>query len=138
MGWEVHPDGLLAVLRRVHREYGPKKLFVTENGAAYAAAPDADGRVRDVERVRFLRRHFEAAHQALAEGVPLAGFYVWSLLDNFEWAHGHSQRFGIVWVDFATQERTVKDSARFLRAVIRHHGLVDDARAAEPAAEVLS
>jgi beta-glucosidase len=135
MGWEVHPHGLLAILRRVHADYGPRRLYVTENGAAYATGPDADGRVRDAARVRYLRRHFEAAHQAIAEGIPLKGFYVWSLLDNFEWAFGYAKRFGIVWVDYATQQRVAKDSAHFVKAVIRANALADQEPPARAAAE---
>jgi beta-glucosidase len=123
MGWEVYADGLYSILRRVHKEYGPRKLYVTENGAAYASAPDGEGRIRDLDRQRYLHTHFEAAHRAIAEGVPLAGFYVWSLLDNFEWAQGYEKRFGIVWVDYQTQKRIPKDSAHMCRRVIEKNGL---------------
>jgi beta-glucosidase len=123
MGWEVHAPGLLSILRRVHAEYAPPRLYVTENGAAYATAPDASGRIRDVERQRYLWTHFEAAHQAIEEGIPLAGFYVWSLLDNFEWAQGYTKRFGIVWVDYATQARIAKDSAHMVRRIVRANAL---------------
>ncbi len=118
MGWEVAPDGLLAILRRVHVEYAPARLYVTENGAAYGNAPDASGRVRDVPRQKYLWTHFDAAHAAIAEGVPLAGFYLWSLLDNFEWAEGYTKRFGLFWVDYATQARLAKDSAHMCRRII--------------------
>jgi beta-glucosidase len=130
MGWEVAPDGLLAILRRVHADYRPPRLFVTENGAAYATGPDDSGRVRDVERQRYLWSHLEAAHQAIAEGIPLAGYYLWSLLDNFEWAQGFSKRFGLFWVDYATQERVAKDSAHMCRRIIRDNGLAESARVA--------
>ena len=123
MGWEVAPGGLLAILRRVHREYAPPRIFVTENGAAYDTAPDATGRVRDVERQRYLWTHLEAAHAAISEGIPLAGYYLWSLLDNFEWAQGYSKRFGLFWVDYATQARIAKDSAHMCRRIIRDNGL---------------
>jgi beta-glucosidase len=123
MGWEVHPDGLFELLLRIHLAYGPIKMYVTENGASYATEPGPDGRVRDEARVRFLRDHFRAAHQALASGVSLAGYFVWSLLDNYEWDRGYRQRFGIVHVDYATQRRTPKDSALFYRTVIAENAV---------------
>ncbi len=120
--WEVFPDGLVDTLTRVHRDYKPQKLYVTENGAAYGTGPDENGRIADDRRIEFLRRHFLAAHRCIGAGVPLAGYFVWSLLDNFEWSHGYSQRFGLVWVDYETQERTFKDSARWYQQVIRDNG----------------
>jgi beta-glucosidase len=119
MGWEVYPQGLHDLLLYIHREWAPQKLYVTENGASYGDAPGADGRVRDERRVRFLREHFDAAARAIADGVPLDGFFVWSLLDNFEWDRGYTQRFGIVWVDYDSQQRIPKDSAAFYREFIR-------------------
>lgn len=127
MGWEVAPEGLLAILRRVHRDYAPPALYVTENGAAYATAPDATGRIRDIDRQRYLWSHFEAAHQAIAEGIPLRGFYLWSLYDNFEWAQGYTKRFGLFWVDYPTQRRMAKDSAHMCRRVIRDNALTEEA-----------
>ncbi len=118
MGWEVQPDGLHDLLVRIDREYRPGTIHVTENGAAYADGPDATGQVADVRRIEFLRSHLQAAQRALADGVPLAGYFAWSLLDNFEWAHGYSKRFGLYWVDFATQERTPKESAYWYRDVV--------------------
>jgi beta-glucosidase len=94
-----------------------------ENGAAYSDGPDADGRVRDARRVAFLREHLAAAHRAIDSGVPLAGYFVWSLMDNFEWSFGYGQRFGIVWVDYRTQRRIPKDSARWYRQVIAENGI---------------
>ena len=95
----------------MHRDYGPA-LLVTENGAAYDDAPTADGSVDDGDRVRYLDFHLAAAADAIDAGVPLTGYFVWSLLDNFEWAEGYSKRFGIVRVDYETQKRTVKASGR--------------------------
>jgi beta-glucosidase len=118
MGWEVHPEGLYQTLCRVHFEYGPARIYVTENGASWSDAPGPDGRVPDARRIQFLRDHFRAARRAIEAGVPLAGYFVWSLLDNFEWDRGYSQRFGIVWVDYETQRRIPKDSARWYRRVI--------------------
>ena len=118
MGWEVYPDGLFQILTRVHLTYGPPRIYVTENGASYSAGPDAGGRARDEARVHFLRDHFLAARRAIDAGVPLGGYFVWSLMDNFEWDRGYTQRFGIVWVDYQTQARVPKDSALWYRRVI--------------------
>ena len=123
MGWEVHADGLQEVLCRVHRDYAPRKIYVTENGAAYDTAPSADGKVHDVKRRAYLHGHIEASQRAVEKGVPLRGYFVWSLLDNYEWAHGYAKRFGIVWVDYPTQERIPKESAGWYRDVIRANGL---------------
>ena len=118
MGWEVYPDGLRHLLVRLHEDYGPASLFVTENGAAYDDHPGPDGRVEDGERVRYLARHLAAAAEAVRLGVPLDGYFAWSLLDNFEWAEGYSKRFGIVRVDYATQRRTVKASGEWYRSLL--------------------
>ena len=118
MGWEVYPAGLSELLLRLHREYAPAALYVTENGAAYEDAPAPDGSVDDGDRERYLRVHLEAAHEALAAGAPLRGYFAWSLLDNFEWTHGYRKRFGLVRVDFDSQRRTPKRSALWYRDVI--------------------
>jgi beta-glucosidase len=117
MGWEVHPAGMAPLLLRLTREYRTPRLYITENGAAYATGPDASGRIRDAERVRYLHDHVVAVAEARAHGVPVAGYFAWSLLDNFEWAEGYRKRFGLVWVDYATQRRTPKDSAHWYRAL---------------------
>lgn len=122
MGWEIYPQGLYNILNRLYRDYGVPKLYVTENGCSYSDGPDENGRVCDFRRRRFLREHFIAANQAIRDGVPLAGYFVWSLLDNFEWAFGYEQRFGIVHVDFETQQRIPKDSALWYRNVIAANG----------------
>lgn len=124
MGWEIYPQGLYDLLGRLHFEYQAPKLYITENGASFADGPDADGKVHDTRRIDFLRAHFSKAHAAIAAGVPLAGYFVWSLLDNFEWAKGYTERFGIVWVDFATQQRILKDSALWYRQVIAENAVV--------------
>ena len=111
MGWEVAPDGLRDVLLALHREYAPREIVITENGAAYPDTVDPDGRVRDDRRIEYLARHIAAAGEALAAGVPLRGYHAWSLLDNFEWSFGYTRRFGLVHVDFESQRRTPKDSA---------------------------
>ncbi len=122
MNWEVYPDGLYQVLCRLNFEYRPAQLFVTENGASYSDAPDAQGEVNDQRRLNYLRAHFRAAQRAIQVGVPLAGYFVWSLMDNFEWGHGYTQRFGIVWTDYATQKRIPKASARWYANVIAQNG----------------
>jgi beta-glucosidase len=119
MGWEIDPSGMLEVLRRLTDEYDAPPLYITENGAAFDDEVAPDGQVHDVDRVRFLDDHFGAARQAIDDGVDLRGYFVWSLLDNFEWAWGYDRRFGIIHVDFATQQRTVKDSGRWLAGVAR-------------------
>jgi beta-glucosidase len=119
MGWPVEPEGLADLLIELYRDYGPARIVVTENGAAFDDEPAPDGVVHDARRIAFLRDHTAAARAALEAGVPLAGFLVWSLLDNFEWAEGYSKRFGIVHVDFATQVRTPKESARWYGRLVR-------------------
>jgi beta-glucosidase len=118
-GWEVYPDGLTEILLRMHRDYGPVELLVTENGAAFDDVPAADGSVGDEGRVRYLDVHLAAAADAIETGVSLGGYFVWSLLDNFEWAEGYSKRFGIVRVDYDTQRRTVKASGRRYADLVR-------------------
>lgn len=110
MGWEDWPEGLAQTLLRVQRDYTPKSVYVAENGCAEPDVPDADGRVRDTARQRYLRGHLRACADALAQGVPLSAYFVWSLLDNFEWGRGYTQRFGLVHVDSATQQRRIKDA----------------------------
>ena len=122
MLFRSYPNGLYNVLTRIWREYAPRKLYISENGASYSDAPGPDGLVHDARRVDYLRHYFTAAHRAIQDGVPLAGYFVWSLLDNFEWAAGYTQRFGIVWVDYQTQKRIPKDSALWYHQVITDNG----------------
>jgi beta-glucosidase len=123
IGWEVHPAGLTDILVQVKERYGDIPLYVTENGAAFYDPPEAeDGRIDDPLRTAYLDKHIGAVRDAIAAGVDLRGYFVWSLLDNFEWAHGYSARFGIVHVDYSTQKRTLKASARFYADVIRRNG----------------
>ncbi|MEU7893991.1 GH1 family beta-glucosidase [Nonomuraea sp. NPDC049152] len=123
MGWEIDENGLLELLQRVHKDYPAIDLYITENGAAFADEVSEDGAVHDAGRIDYLERHISACAEAVNRGVPLKGYFAWSLLDNFEWAHGYGQRFGIVHVDFGTQKRTPKDSALWYAARIRKGGL---------------
>jgi beta-glucosidase len=126
MGWEVYPKGLTQVLQRLHADYAPGSLVVTENGAAYAPGPGPDGSVQDVRRCEYVKSHLRACLAAIDAGIPLEGYFLWSLLDNFEWAFGFAKRFGIVWVDFDTQERIIKASGHMYRRIIRNNGLSGD------------
>jgi len=110
MGWEVFPEGLTRVLVRVAEEYAPHELYVMENGAAFQDVRGHDGSVHDPERTAYLADHIAGVERAIAGGAPVKGYFVWSLLDNFEWAFGYLMRFGIIYVDFATLERVPKDS----------------------------
>ncbi len=123
VGWESHPDSLRYLLYRLYFDYQPRQIYITENGASYADGPDAAGRVHDPRRILYLRDHLAMAHRAIQNDVPLAGYFVWSLLDNFEWSLGYTQRFGIVWVDYQTQQRIVKDSGQWYAQVIGRNGL---------------
>ncbi len=122
MDWEVYPEGLTEALVALKDRYGNPPLYVTENGAAFPDPEPQNGRVADPERRAYLRDHLIAAHAALAQGVDLRGYFAWSLLDNFEWAFGYTKRFGLVHVDYATQARTLKASARFYAEVVRSRG----------------
>jgi len=110
MGWLIDPGGLESYLVGLQRRYQPQSIMVTENGASYSDGPDEGGRVRDTRRIDYLRAHIEAVWRARHAGVPVDGYFVWSLLDNLEWTQGFSQRFGLVWVDHSTGERIPKDS----------------------------
>jgi beta-glucosidase len=118
MGWEVYPDGLFDFLMRTKTEYtGDLPLFVTENGMANADI-NADGNVDDPERIAFLNAHFDAVRRAIAAGAPVEGYFVWSLMDNYEWALGYEKRFGLVHVDFDTLKRTPKASYHALKSAL--------------------
>jgi beta-glucosidase len=126
MGWSIQPDGLRRLLVRLHAEYcGPAgvDLYVTENGAAYDDQVAEDGQVHDAERTTFLVDHLAAVLDAVDEGVPVHGYFYWSLMDNFEWAWGYTKRFGVVRVDYDTQRRTVKDSGRTYAQIIADRAL---------------
>ena len=123
MGWEVYPQGLYDVLMRVHFHYGFPSLYITENGAAFVDIVSEDGRVHDERRVAYLYEHLKQARRAIQAGVALHGYYAWSLLDNFEWTFGYTKRFGLIYVDFDSQERILKDSAFFYQKVIEQNGV---------------
>jgi beta-glucosidase len=130
--WEIYPEGLYEIILRVWNDYfkdAPKEakarlpeLMVTENGVPVPDGLDFDGRVRDERRIRYLQNHIFQVHRAIKAGVPIKGYFVWSFMDNFEWALGYGPRFGLVYVDFKTLKRTVKDSGRWFAEVIRENG----------------
>jgi hypothetical protein len=130
MGWPVDPEGLTEILVRIREEYADIPLYVTENGRAVHDYVDPEGDVDDEERISYLDAHFRAAREAMDRGADLRGYMVWSFLDNFEWAEGYSKRFGLVFVDYGTQRRVPKASARWYSEVIGRNGLE------EPAVEV--
>ena len=126
MGWELYPEGLYELLERITRDYQPKQLMVTENGASYSDGPDEYGRVHDQNRIDYLESHIRTVWEATQAGIPVTAYLQWSLLDNFEWARGYSQRFGAIYVDYETQKRTIKDSAYWFSDVINRNGLLVD------------
>ncbi|MFX1337889.1 MAG: GH1 family beta-glucosidase [Promethearchaeota archaeon] len=122
MGWEVYPEGLYDLLKRVYNDYNHPPIYITENGMAAKDNIITNNIVQDDDRLSYLKRHFESAQRAINEGVNLKGYFVWSLMDNFEWIEGYSKRFGIIKVDFETQERIWKKSAIWYKDVIKENG----------------
>jgi beta-glucosidase len=122
LNWEIRAAGLEQVLLRLAREYGAREIIVTENGSAWADDITPDGQVHDAGRLGYLEEHLAACARAVRGGVPLAGYFAWSLLDNFEWDYGYDARFGLVYVDYATQQRVMKDSGRRYADIIAAHG----------------
>lgn len=118
MGWEIYPEGLYEILSWLFYEYHVKAIYITENGCSFSDSPDAEGRIRDHRRINYLKDHISAVQKALLNNIPVKGYFVWSLFDNFEWSLGYSQRFGLVWVDHDTQERIFKDSAYWYKEFI--------------------
>lgn len=116
--WEVAPDGMRELLVRIKKDYPKIPIFLTENGSSYEDQVEADGSVCDTERRNYFMRHLDALKQARAEGVDVRGYFAWSLMDNFEWAEGYLRRFGMVYIDFVTQKRTVKESGRWFSAFL--------------------
>jgi beta-glucosidase len=124
MNWLVEPGSIRELLTRVVAPVtGPLPLYITENGSAWHDYVTADGKVHDPERIAYLRGHLEALHAAIADGVPLKGYFAWSLVDNFEWAEGYAKRFGLAFVDFGTQHRILKDSGEFFASVIARNAV---------------
>jgi beta-glucosidase len=121
--WEIYPVGLSELLIRIWEQYQPEKIFITENGIPVPDGIDFDGKVRDYRRIGYLSDHILQAYSAIEAGVPLQGYFVWSFLDNFEWAYGYQMRFGLVHVDFETLARTTKESGHWYAQVIRGNGL---------------
>jgi beta-glucosidase len=122
--WEIYPEGLYEILMRIWKDYQPScELMVTENGVPIPDGFDFDGRVRDERRIRYLQNHIAQVHRAIKDGVPVKGYFHWSLMDNFEWALGYGPRFGIVYVDYKTLKRTVKDSGRWFAKVIQDNAV---------------
>ena len=123
MGWPITPHALTEFLERVHREYAPRRILITENGASFSDGPDSNGAVRDTRRIDYMAQHIAAVAAAIDRGVPVTGYAAWSLLDNLEWSLGFSQRFGLVWVDHGTGARIPKASFGWYRGVIARNGL---------------
>ena len=117
-GWEVDPGGMVTLLERIHRDYRPGPIYLTENGSTYDDVLEADGRIDDVERRSYLQRHLAALNLALGLGVPVKGYFYWSLIDNFEWAEGYARRFGLAYVDYATQQRRLKSSGQWYQSFL--------------------
>ena len=123
MDWEVYPEGIYNILGRLHFDYAFPSIYITENGAAFPDKVGPDGQVDDPARLSYVKRHLEMVHRAIHVGVPVKGYFVWSLFDNFEWGFGYSKRFGIVYVDCQTQQRIPKSSAKWYRQVIRENAV---------------
>ncbi|MEX2398050.1 MAG: family 1 glycosylhydrolase, partial [Balneolales bacterium] len=121
MGWQVYPEGLYDTLKWVY-ETTNLPLYITENGSAYDY-PVVDGKINDIKRTEYLRSHLEACGRAIQNGVDLRGYFAWSLLDNFEWERGYGKRFGMIHVDYETQERIIKDSGHYYSDLIKRHGV---------------
>lgn len=124
MGWAVFPDGMYDTVKKLVEEYGNIKMYITENGAAFDDIVDRTGKVEDPQRIDFLYQHLEQVHRCIQEGINLQGYFVWSLMDNFEWAWGYDKRFGIIHIDYETMKRTVKSSGYWYRDVIKRNGLM--------------
>ncbi|MGZ8982682.1 MAG: GH1 family beta-glucosidase [Methylotenera sp.] len=120
-GWEVSPEGMVTLLSRIARDYSPSEIYITENGSTYGDIVTKDGRIDDLKRRSYLVRHLAALREAIASGIPVKGYFAWSLLDNFEWAEGYSRRFGLVHVDYPTQQRRLKLSGEWYRAFLKNH-----------------
>ncbi len=123
MGWEVCAPSFRRLLNRLNNNYKLPPIYITENGAAFQDESSADGKIHDERRINYLHQHITQLHLALQDGVDVRGYFVWSLLDNFEWSHGYTKRFGLIRVDFDTQKRTIKDSGEWYSRVIASNGV---------------
>ena len=123
IGWDIYPQGFFDILTEMHRLTGRRPIEITENGASYNTRPGPDHHIHDAKRIAYLRSHLDEVHRAIAAGVPIRGYHCWSLIDNFEWAAGYSQRFGLAFVDFPRLDRQPKDSFLWYRDVIASNGL---------------
>lgn len=119
MGWEVNADTFTDLLLRINKDYKPREFFITENGSAWDDEV-VNGKIDDLNRVSYLERHLDAMERAIKQGVPINGYFAWSLMDNFEWAYGYAKRFGLIYVDYPTQKRIPKSSAYYYRERIKH------------------
>ena len=123
MDWEIYPGGIYEILKRIHNDYDAPLIYITENGAAFSDKIDKNGQVNDEPRIKYLKSHLLQAHKAIKDGVKLSGYFVWSLMDNLEWAHGYSKRFGLIYIDYPTQKRIIKASGLWYKKVIEKNGI---------------
>lgn len=119
LGWEIFPEGLTALMLRLQQDYAPAAMYITENGSAFDDQVSADGTVNDPQRIAYFESHLAALEQAIEQGAAVKGYFAWSLMDNFEWSHGYDKRFGLIYVDYTTQKRILKQSALYYRDKIR-------------------
>ena len=125
-GWEIYPPGIYDLLMRLKNEYEVQNIFITENGCSYGDGPNSESKIKDIRRIEYYRSHLTELKRAIEDGVPCNGHFAWSLMDNFEWAQGFSQRFGLFWVDFETLKRIPKDSYNWYKKFISTNGLDED------------
>ena len=124
IGWEIHADSLYQLLMRLKNEYPIKSIYITENGAAYNIGPDKNGNISDTKRIHYLKEHLSAVHRAISDGVSLDGYFAWTLMDNFEWAEGYTQKFGLVWMEPETLNRIKKDSFLWYQKTIHDNSIL--------------
>jgi len=125
-GWEIYPPGIYDLLMRLKKEYKVQNIYITENGCSYSDGPNSEGKINDKRRIEYYHSHLTELKRAIEDGAPCNGYFAWSLMDNFEWAQGFSQRFGLIWVDFETLERIPKDSYYWYKKYISASGLDED------------
>jgi len=125
-GWEIYPPGIYDLLMRLKNEYKVQNIYITENGCSYGDGPNSEGKINDIRRIKYYRSHLTELKRAIEDGAPCNGYFAWSLMDNFEWGQGFSQRFGLVWVDFETLERIPKDSYYWYKEFISTNGSDED------------